>query len=95
MTQLVHTARTMFEARIAKYNDPHNLEWEWDDIADKWQRHAFSAFMDLVQVEQERDALKEEVERLQAHVKDLNHDLQASVNEANWQNRQGDEYGSY
>lgn len=55
--QLVHSARVMFETRIAKYNDPHNLEWEWDDITDKWERHALSAFMDLKSVEAERDAL--------------------------------------
>ena len=41
--QLVHTARQMFETRLAKYNDPHNLEWDFDDITDKWERHAFSA----------------------------------------------------
>lgn len=51
MSQLVHTARQMFESRIAKYDDPHNLEWEWDDVTDKWERHAFSAYMDLVETE--------------------------------------------
>ncbi len=70
MAQLVHTARQMFETRIAKYNDPHNLEWDWDDLAtvDKWQWHAFSAFMDLVAVEKERDALMEVVRDINAWI---------------------------
>jgi hypothetical protein len=56
--QLVHTARVMFETRLAKYNDPHNLEWDFDDVTDKWERHAYSAFMDLQEVEEERDQLR-------------------------------------
>jgi hypothetical protein len=62
--QLVHTARQMFETRLAKYNDPHNLEWDFDDITDKWERHAWSAFLDLQSTEAERDALLSEVARL-------------------------------
>lgn len=41
------------------------------------------------------DEQEREIARLNAHVKDLNHDVQAAVDEANWQHRQGDEYGSY
>lgn len=55
--QLVHTARQMFETRWAKYNDPHNLEWDFEEITDKWERHAWSAFLDLAAVEKERDTL--------------------------------------
>lgn len=62
--QLVHTARQMFETRLAKYNDPHNLEWDMDDMTDKWERHAFSAFMDLQATEAERDQLQAEVDAL-------------------------------
>lgn len=56
--QLAHSARQMFETRLAKYNDPRNLEWDFDDITDKWQRHAYSAYLDLVAVESQRDALR-------------------------------------
>lgn len=55
--QLNHSARVMFETRITKYDDPNNDEWDWDDMTDKWQRHAFSAYRDLVAVEKERDAM--------------------------------------
>lgn len=57
--QLAYSARQMFEARIAKYNDPKNLECEWADLenANRWERHAFSAYVDLVAVEKERDEL--------------------------------------
>ncbi len=58
--QLAHNTRQMFLNRIAKYNDPHNLEWEWDDITDKWERHAFSAFMDLVATEEALLAARKE-----------------------------------
>lgn len=40
-------------------------------------------------------ALRQEIERLKAHIKDLDHDVQAAVDEANWQLRQGDDYGTY
>lgn len=49
----------------------------------------------MVEGVQKITELQDEVKRLKEHVKDLDHDLQASVNEANWQNRQGEEYGSY
>jgi hypothetical protein len=62
--QLVHTARQMFETRLAKYNDPHNLEWDFDDIFDKWERHAWSAFLDLKSTEAERDALLNKIAEL-------------------------------
>jgi hypothetical protein len=62
--QLVHSARQMFETRLAKYNDPRNLEWDFDDITDKWERHAFSVFMDLQSTEAERDALLQERDRM-------------------------------
>jgi hypothetical protein len=64
--QLVHTARQMFETRLAKYNDPRNLEWDFDDITDKWERHAWSAFLDLRATEVERDELLSEVATLRA-----------------------------
>jgi|SRR6476659_8090076 len=64
--QLVYSARQMFETRLAKYNDPRNLEWDFDDIRDKWERHAFSAFIDLQTVEAERDQLLAEVAELRA-----------------------------
>lgn len=54
--QLTHSVRQMFETRLAKYNDPRNFEWDMDDVTDKWQRHAYSAYLDLVAVEKERDA---------------------------------------
>lgn len=60
--QLVHSAFEMFLTRIAKYNDPHNEEWDWDDVTDKWERHAFAAFRDLLgvadQVARLREALR-------------------------------------
>lgn len=59
--QLVYSARQMFETRLVKYNDPHNLEWDFDDITDKWERHAWSAFLDLQSTEAERDTLLNEV----------------------------------
>jgi len=68
--QLVHSARQMFETRLAKYNDPHNLEWDFDDIRDKWERHAFSAFVDLQTVEAERDQLLAEVAQLREAARD-------------------------
>lgn len=75
--QLVHSAHLMLAARAAKYNDPNNLEWEWDNVTDKWERHAFSAFMDLQATEsqltstaKERDSALVEVERLKAIVSD-------------------------
>lgn len=87
--QLNHSARKMIEARIAKYDDPHNEEWDLGDPhIHKWEHHAISIYRDLL-------AAEAEIERLSAHVKDLDHDVQAAVDEANWQNRQGDEYGSY
>lgn len=49
--QLVWEARVSILARIAKYNDPHNLDWEWSDAGDKWERHALSAVQDLVAAE--------------------------------------------
>lgn len=63
--QLVHTARQMFETRWAKYNDPHNEEWDFDDVTDKWERHAWSAYLDLVAVEKERDTLLSIIDSLQ------------------------------
>ena len=69
--QLVHSARQMFETRLAKYNGPRNLEWDFDDITDKWERHAFSAFMDLQSTEAERDALLAEVGRLREALDDI------------------------
>lgn len=62
--QLAHTVRQMFETRWAKYSDPHNLEWDFDDITDKWERHAWSAFLDLQSTEAERDELLREVAQL-------------------------------
>lgn len=55
----------MFETRWAKYNDPKNLEWDFGDIRDKWERHAWSAYLDLVATEQERDALLARVQELE------------------------------
>lgn len=49
----------------------------------------------MLEASQKIDELREENARLKEHVKDLNHDIQAGVNEANWQNQQGGEYGSY
>lgn len=53
--QLVHSAFEMFLTRIAKYNDPDNEEWDWDDVTDKWERHAFSVFRDLMTVRAARE----------------------------------------
>jgi predicted peroxiredoxin len=69
--QLAHTARQMFETRLAKYNDPRNLEWDFDDITDKWERHAWSAFLDLQATEAERDALLSEVAQLKRWVQNI------------------------
>lgn len=48
MTQpkLQRQIRVSIEARIAKYYDPKNEEWEWDD-AEKWEKHAMNAVLDL------------------------------------------------
>lgn len=56
--QLVHSSFEMFLTRIAKYNDPHNEEWDWGDVTDKWERHAFSAFRDLLDALRENDRLR-------------------------------------
>lgn len=72
--QLVHSARQMFETRWAKYNDPRNLDSEFDaDMAraGKWERHAWSAYLDLVATEEERDAAVNERSALQERVKRL------------------------
>lgn len=74
--QLVHTTRQMFETRWAKYNDPHNLEWDFDDITDKWERHAWSAFLDLQTTEAERDALLQQVRELREAAKVSLHPLE-------------------
>ena len=47
---LVHEARKAIENRIAKYFDPHNLYYDWDD-ADRWERHAMNAVLDLQKAE--------------------------------------------
>lgn len=44
--------------------DPRNLEWDFDDITDRWERHAWSAFFDLQSTEAERNALLSEVAQL-------------------------------
>lgn len=62
--QLVHTTRQMFEARIERYDDPQNLDWDWSEVRDKWERHAFSAFMDLQSVEAEVEKLRAERDNL-------------------------------
>lgn len=54
--QVVFSARQMFLARIAKYDDPRNEEWDWDDVTDKWERHAFAAFRDLLTAESDLHA---------------------------------------
>src|ERR1043165_6739244 len=51
--QAFHTASMMVETRRAKCNTRPNPGWEFDDITDKWERHAFSAFMDLQVAEAE------------------------------------------
>lgn len=56
--QLVHSAYEMFLSRIAKYNDPYNEEWDWDDVADKWARHAYAAFRDLLAVSVSAQAVR-------------------------------------
>jgi hypothetical protein len=48
----------MFETRLAKYRDPHNEEWDFNDVTDKWERHAFSAFIDLQAAEKEIEILR-------------------------------------
>ena len=67
--QLVQNARESILARIAKYNDPCNEEWDWDDVHDKWERHALSAVRDLVTVEAERDTMLATNKRLREALK--------------------------
>jgi len=81
--QLVHTARQMFETRLAKYNDPHNLEWDFDDVTDKWERRAFSAFMDLVATEARLAEAQQQLNQLQIVNKQLSEGL--SVRDAQYQ----------
>lgn len=70
--QLAHTARQMFEARIAKYNDPNNLEWEWEDLAaTRWERHAFSAFLDLQTAEKKVASLLATIDQRDAEIESL------------------------
>jgi len=47
---LVHEARQMILKRWAKYSDPKNLEWNFDEV-DKWERHAINAVLDLEMAE--------------------------------------------
>lgn len=97
--QLVHTARQMFETRWAKYNDPHNEDWDFDEVIDKWERHAWSAFLDLVAVEKERDALLSTIDTLQqqdALVDEVRRRMDVVVDAAvEWYNagREGKEWG--
>lgn len=56
--QLTHTAYEMFLTRIAKYSDPNNEEWDWADVTDKWERHAFAAFRDLRDADAKLAALR-------------------------------------
>jgi hypothetical protein len=72
--QLVHTARVMFETRWARYSDPRNLDWEFDvdmNHASKWERHAWSAYLDLVATESECDLLLERVRVLEEALRPL------------------------
>ncbi len=49
----------------------------------------------MLEGSQKINELRDENAQLKEHVKDLNHDIQAAVNEANWQSKQGEDYGSY
>jgi Trp operon repressor len=64
----------MFETRWARYSDPRNLDWEFDvdmNHASKWERHAWSAYLDLVATESERDSLLERVRVLEGALKEI------------------------
>lgn len=87
--QLNHSARKMIEARMEKYNDPRNLEWDLSDPhIHKWEHHAISIFRDLL-------AAEAEIVRLAELLNDEKSNAQATADETRWQERQGDEYGSY
>jgi hypothetical protein len=64
----------MFETRWARYGDPRNLVWEFDvdmNHASKWERHAWSAYLDLVATESERDLLLERVRVLEGALRPI------------------------
>lgn len=63
--QLVHEARQSLLARAAKYNDPTNLDWEWKDATNKFERHAINAVLDL---EEMRTALRKLIDELRWRV---------------------------
>jgi len=69
--QLLDNAKESMLARIAKYNDPNNDEYDWDDVRDKWERHALAAVQDLAAVEAERDTARTELEAAQVRVEEL------------------------
>lgn len=48
---LVYEARKMLLARWAKYSDPKNLDWDWEDVTNRWERHAINAVLDLERAE--------------------------------------------
>lgn len=60
---LVHEAREAIRRRWAKYSDPKNLEWDFED-ADQWERHAINAVLDLDQLAHVTAAKDRQLERL-------------------------------
>ena len=72
--RLTHSARQMFETRWAKYNDPQNEEWVFDDDmahANKWERHAWSSYLDLKAAEAEAADQKAKQKSLATAVDEL------------------------
>ncbi len=63
--QLVHNARESLLARHAKYEDPNNLGWEWED-ASKFERRAISAVLDLVASEATVVGLRSQLGQIQS-----------------------------
>jgi hypothetical protein len=53
---LVHEAKVALLKRAARYYDPKNLDYDWDDAA-KWERHALNAVLDLAEAERQKEML--------------------------------------